>query len=271
MNKIQKGNRYGFELSCGCCAEATLFRSQKQLNDKPLHFCRKCAAAKGTYYAAIKNRVHHQDTNFFQRESLESYYWAGFIAADGYINEKSNYVSIKLTESDSHHLQKFLDVTQSSNTILNSNDITDIPFNKKPRKRIVIRNPNWVKILKDKFNLHQAKSLTHEPPNDKLWSIDQIKSYIIGYLDGDGTICFLGSDKYLKLGFIGTLEFLTWIKNHLITFYKIELKETCIQHKKNCPEKNVYELSVYCSKANKILTDLNKLPIYKLERKWNKL
>ena len=266
--EITKNNRKGFEIECSAC-KTKIFRTRRQFYSKPLHFCRSC----NTKYLNVfvhETSIHNQDNNFFLDRNLTSIYWAGFIAADGYINEKENYVSIKLKETDQKHLEKFLEVTNSTNNVLDSNDKTD-GQNKTPRKRIVISNKNWIQCLKQIFNIHQAKSLTHQPPDDSAWTDEERKAFIIGYLDGDGTICRIGKDRSLKLGFIGTLEFMTWVKNFLVNYYSIELKPTSIQHRKNCPNKNVYELNIYCSKANKILQDLKQLPIYKLERKWNRI
>lgn len=262
MKKLKKGNRWGFEIKCQTC-DSKLFRTQRQLNLRPQHFCRPCAASLASKAAAKVNKIHHQKEDFFSDNSLESFYWAGFIAADGCITDNGNALAIKLSEKDICQLEEFLKVTEATNNILNSGN--------EDRKRVVISNPTWTLNLKEKFNIGSVKSLTHEPPNTEDWTIDQIKAFIVGYADGDGTICYCGQDKYLKFGFIGTLKFLSWIKNFIVQEYQITLKDTAIQHKKNCPNKNVYELNIYCSKAKKVLSDLKQLPIYKLERKWSKV
>lgn len=269
MERIKKGSRWGFELGCSCCG-TTLFRTQKDLDSRPLHFCRTCAAAKATYMATGSTIKHSQNNSFFKETSLNTFYWAGFIAADGYVNEKKNYIQIKLTESDNIQLETFLGETNSSNQIFTAQDRSGFEGGKN-RYRIVIRNKDWVKDLKEKFNIVQCKSLTHEPPNTEGWTKEQTKAFIIGYLDGDGTICYIGTDKYLKLGFIGTFEFLNWIKDFITSEYEISLTDKSIQHKKTCVNKNVHELVVYGTKALKVLIDLKQLPIYKLERKWSKV
>jgi len=263
MKKIKKWDRWGFELKCSCCQKTSLFRTKRQLDKQQLHFCRPCAALKASYIARGVNTWKFQNSNFFNSPDLKSFYWAGFIAADGYIETKKNQVTLKLSEKDVCQLKQFIKDVGSNARVLNSG--------LENRKRVIITDEHWIYNLANTFNIHQAKSLNHLPPQDSFWTDDQKKAFIIGYLDGDGTICFCGKQKYLKLGFIGTKEFLTWIKNFLVHYYQISLKSTCIQHKKKCVGKNVYELTIYCSKAQKVLQDLKQLPIYKLERKWERV
>jgi hypothetical protein len=269
MERIKRGNNWGYEFKCGCC-ESKIFRTQAKLDSKPLHFCKTCTAAKACYYAAIKNKIHYQNNSFFKEQELKTFYWAGFIAADGYVNEKENYLQIRLSQKDAVLLEKFIKDTGASNSIF-KNHKEGSNETSLPRFRVVVNNKTWIEDLGKKFNVHQCKSLTHNPPDITSWSKEQIKAFIIGYADGDGTICYCGQDKYLKFSFIGTLEFLSWVKNFIVQEYQITLKDTAIQHKKNCLDKNVYELNIYCSKALKVLTDLKQLPIYKLERKWSKV
>lgn len=269
MERIKKNGKWGFELGCSCCG-TVLFRTQSNLDSKPLHFCRTCAAAKATYIATGSNTKHSQNNDFFKENSLETFYWAGFIAADGYVHKKGGYIQIKLTESDTIQLETFVKQSNSTNQIFTAQYKQGF-INGKNTNRIVIRNREWVKDLESRFNIDQCKSLTHVPPDIKNWSSEQIKAFIVGYLDGDGCICYCG--KCLKLSFVGTGEFLSWIKDFLVAEYEISLKETALQQKLKfkLENKNIFDLNIYGAKAKKVLDDLKQLPIYKLERKWIKI
>jgi hypothetical protein len=61
----------------------------------------------------IKNNIEYKkkikynsDDLFFDKDNEKSFYWAGFIAADGNISEKSDF-SLTLKISDVSHIEKF--------------------------------------------------------------------------------------------------------------------------------------------------------------------
>jgi hypothetical protein len=65
------------------------------------------------------------------------------------------------------------------------------------------------------FNIGPCKSLTLKPPEGL--NKTQTKAFITGYIDGDGSWYHTGSGnwKYLRLGVVGTEQFLNWMADYL--------------------------------------------------------
>lgn len=225
--------------------------------------CRKCASLINIEKAlAISTNQNQQDSNYFSSMTLQACYWAGFIAADGYINNEQGKLEISI--KDEGHLNKFKEDSLSTNKIeklvLNRGYLVGTT-----QERIRITNRKWLSDLENLFNIKSKKSLTHEAPNVSTWSTEQIKAFIVGYIDGDG--CITGFEKGDgQLNICGTVEFLTFIKDFFESTYNIKLSDKCIRE-----STKIHRLFLYCAKALKILTDLKQLPIYKLERKWCKV
>ena len=141
--------------------------------------------------------------NFFLSDTPESFYWAGFIAADGCLSlkrGKSKMLSIGLAEKDENHINKF---------------ITSVGFTGKInhsvcREKFKVSSVKiYSSILFDslgRFNLGTNKSLILSFP-DKMINNKLINHFMRGYFDGDGSIS-CGSDGQLKFGLRGTIDFL---------------------------------------------------------------
>lgn len=126
---------------------------------------------------------------------------------------------------------------------------------------------DWTRDLKDIYNIINKKSLTLEPPNIK--DEDIIKAFIIGYIDGDGTICFIGKNKYLKIGIVGTKSFLTWIKSYFDKW--IPNTKAKKQIGPNTYSPNIYEYVVYGKRAKELILLLKSVEVDKMKRKWDKI
>lgn len=114
----------------------------------------------------------------FDEYSEEACYWAGFLAADGNVDQKGR-VRIMLKYDDYSHLEKFKEFLQSTHTISSNTtkynrcsfeftsryicDILDINFNIVPNKTAIYTLPS----IPNKYFRH----------------------YVRGYFDGDGSIC----------------------------------------------------------------------------------
>jgi len=148
----------------------------------------------------IESRRKHHKINeaYFDNPNIEqSAYWAGFIAADGYIYNPSNCVRIELNIKDRQHLE-----------ILGNNigkNVTDYP--KHNSCKLTISSKKIVSKLQE-YNIIQNKSLTLQFPTniDK----DYIHHYIRGYIDGDGclydTYQIVGKKEFLQ-DMVNTLPF----------------------------------------------------------------
>lgn len=149
-------------------------------------------------------REFNANHSFFSKQTEESCYWAGFIAADGCIYENS--LIINLQSRDILHLEKL-------KKILNSNKIIKCKKRKKDKFWYVsfkIGSKELANDLLNNFNITPKKSLILEPPN--LINNELIRHFIRGYLDGDGCI---NNKKKNSVSFAGTRKFLQWIKENL--------------------------------------------------------
>lgn len=205
-------------------------------------------------------RQHKINDYFFEKPTMENCYWAGFIAADGTINP--NGVCLALQLSDGIHLEKFKEAIGWSGEI-------DYKIKTNKARIYVSGVPLWLYDLDTIFNIKPFKSFTLEPPN--LIEKEHILSYIVGYIDGDGSI-FINKNNwgyYLCLQISGTKKILEWMYPYLLMLVPIFNK-----HKKaRVHRSNGYpSLSFNGKRALYIINHLNNFyKGYKLERKWNKV
>lgn len=145
---------------------------------------------------------------FFERDTPESFYWAGFIAADGCITK--NQIAICLGNKDRSHLEKFKRAIKHSGKIRY--------YDQRPiRNSITVSLSISSKyIVNDliRFGIKPKKSLTYRFPE---WIInhEMLNHFVRGYCDGDG--CFFISKTSDAMGFKvrGTEEFLKILRNCL--------------------------------------------------------
>jgi hypothetical protein len=161
--------------------------------------------------------VHTCNDSFFSMDTPESFYWAGFIAADGCVklhSHKYKQLSIGLAVVDIDHLRKFKaaisfsgPVSTRSSTIdpscelsLTSSAIFDdlARFGIVPRKSLTLSFPRWL----------ETHHLVHH--------------FLRGYNDGDGSfyvprIAAGKTTKQLYVSVRGTKQFLTSFKTLLET------------------------------------------------------
>lgn len=178
-------------------------------------------------------------------DSVESSYWLGFLIADGHFN-KNKFITLNLQKKDIVHLnlfRKFLSLpTSDSQTISISDQVTFL-------------------YLTNLYEISSRK--TYNPCNlEKLKNNkDLFFSFIIGFIDGDGSI----NEK----GEIRIKCHSSWLKNMEDMLILITNND---YHK---PKINKEGLSVaYINKieiVKKIYMKINDLKIPYLKRKWSKI
>lgn len=194
--------------------------------------------------------VYTSDSNFFEGETAKSYYWAGFIAADGNIARKTRILTLGLARKDEHHLQQFKSDINFIGPI-RQGDTRGFGYSV-----MTVNNPKLVNTLQRKFNITPKKSLTLTFPT---LSKEFVNFFILGYIDGDGTIGLHKSrngNKVLRISMIGTKEFLEGVAKAL------DIK--CCLYKAG----NVYKLEYSNGNARKLFEGMYKLNAPKLSRKW---
>lgn len=142
----------------------------------------------------------------FMEINKESSYWAGFLAADGCVDEKGR-VRIYLQLSDSVHLEKFAKFVGSSHKINldGSRNRCSLEFTCEQMVADLL-----------KWNVVPRKSVEYCPPNN----LPFMKDFMRGYFDGDGTICESFSNANSKTstlyaGVACSYNFRDWFVHHL--------------------------------------------------------
>lgn len=117
-------------------------------------------------------------------DSLESFYWMGFLLADGYFSE--NGLGVSISSRDKCHLAKLCKLIQVNDikTFINHGSFSSDT----PMVQIKCDHRDVIRELRPKFDLHKAK--TYNPPDTLKYQFSNKQSIalIIGFLDGDGSI-----------------------------------------------------------------------------------
>lgn len=173
------------------------------------------------YNISYKKKIKYTcDEDFFSRDSEKSFYWAGFMAADGNIS-KQNDLLISVAEKDKEHLFKF------------KSDIkTDSPVRQHQKEKIInicgqkeslstnqykirFRSAKIANDLK-RFNIVPNKTKVYSLP-DWLLQHNLFKHFIRGYFDGDGWYSKSKISKGFRMSFglCGNKSVLELIRNYL--------------------------------------------------------
>ena len=151
------------------------------------------------------------DHSSFSSYSKESAYWAGFIAADGNVDDKSR-IRLMLKHDDLRHLQKY-------NTFLKSTYAIQENTTKYNRCAVEYTSYQIRSELESKYNIVPVKSLIIQPPTQLPEEL--IAHFIRGYFDGDGSVCESFSNRNSSTATFyatlvsGSLPFVKWLEAYL--------------------------------------------------------
>lgn len=148
-------------------------------------------------------------------DDLQSFYWIGFILADGSVYR--TYLSIKIQCTDIDFLKEFSRLTKSKISFGRRKDGDG--FSGKDFCKICVSHKEVVDKLKVKFNIKSNK--TYAPPDTSLWdfSKEQCLALIAGFIDGDGSIT--KNENFTNIdvsNHISWFSFHNWMKNVLFLF-----------------------------------------------------
>lgn len=158
-----------FILACPKCNNLREYKSYDAYFNavKKETVCRRCS----TQHSAKRK----SDCSILLNESNESYYWMGFILADGHITNNNRLV-VGLSIKDKEHLAR-LAVYLKSDIIEYKNKCT-----------LNIMDTESLSQIRTRFNINHNK--TYNPPNLDVFNIseDKLLSLFSGFIDGDGSI-----------------------------------------------------------------------------------
>jgi len=156
------------------------------------------------------------DISILLKETPESYYWMGFLMADGHFSDKR--ISLTISEQDLPHLMKFKKYVNSKNAITK--------LKKENCYRIKMTSVKDVKELKSKFKISSKK--TYKPCDFKhIKNKKLLFSLIVGLIDGDGSISKNKNWEAYQLSFTmhsSWVDSLNYIKTFLYTYFNEEDK-----------------------------------------------
>ena len=154
---------------CSKCGKIIEYKSYTAWHNanKANSECRSCSAKARTKRVA--------NLAVLLEDNLESYYWVGFLLADGSFNEGK--LTISLKKDDSEHLKKFGNFIKYTGTYGTS----------KVCETITCKDLDVVSELCKKFDIQKTK--TYNPPTTILkFSQEQNLAILAGFIDGDGCI-----------------------------------------------------------------------------------
>lgn len=120
-----------------------------------------------------KKLLNHE---FFSLNTKAANYWAGFLAADGWIEGNRNRVGLALKAEDIGHLEKFKCAVSSSHDIC--------PFMNNTAYRLRFNSEQMVQDLRKNFNITPAKTMTYTMPYFEENYL--MLEFLRGYIEGDG-------------------------------------------------------------------------------------
>jgi intein/homing endonuclease len=193
-------------------------------------------------YNKNNSRIYNCDDHLFKNNTEESFYLAGFIAADGSLQDRkySKILKISLSSLDSEHLEKIKKILKSNNPI----KIYKVKSNKLINKEASSAELQIVSnvIFDDlkKFNIVPNKTKIYSMP-DWLLNHPLLNHFLRGYFDGDGCVSYCGlgkkrNIKQLHFNILGTEKFINQYRGCLVR--KCDVNEVKIS-----PKSTIYSLS----------------------------
>lgn len=194
------------------------------------------------------NHIYQCNYDYFENiDSDEKAYWLGFLAADGcnYRRETNATILLNIHQKDLDHLIKF-QASLNSNIPIKNLIQNDGFSNNTPMSRFAINSMKMSKDL-EKLVIVPRKSLILKPPiiDEKYYL-----PFILGYFDGDGSICKLKQYNNYEWSIQGTKEMLNWINS--------VLQLDCKLRQRN-PNSNLNNYYISIGGTNKIYNILYKL------------
>ena len=204
-----------------------------------------------------KNEYCQSDTSILLLDNYISYYWIGFILADGHISQLYR-LYLTLSVKDTEHLKKINEYIKINNTIR---------ICKKPTGDTIgftCQDKFWISKIVQKFDIHHNK--TYNPPKYIPEDNFLFLSMLIGFIDGDGYIRY----QYKRKDCLSVIKlhssWLPWLKLVKNKLHSIGFKITQPRIN-NSGYAELHIIGTHILVYMKIFAIENKLPF--LNRKWD--
>jgi hypothetical protein len=232
--------------------------------------------------ASLPYRKCSYDYNFFSTPNITNSYYAGLVASDGSVSDKTNTLRISLKSDDAVILEQFrkdikwtgalkdfLDFPGANSVIKNKNTAT-------PTTLLCLSGAGQIMVdLETHYNIVPNKTLSLKPPTNL--SLVNSYAFIIGLIDGDGSVHLnkhtpskWGAECSLSISIAGTFEMMFWVKRLFDVIFSNEKRQNAEVTKQK--GSNVWLYRVGGNRTYKILKELQKVPTPTcLARKWDKI
>lgn len=192
---------------------------------------------------------HDSRGDYFEGQSLDVFYWAGFLAADGCITRDGR-LHLGVATKDINHLRSFMKAIDYSGPITKTHDGCFC--------MIRVRNDQLVYSLQKRFGITQRKTFTLQPPKCFNTHGQEI-AFAVGYIDGDGCI-HKNKEGRFELSCLGTLSITKWIRG--VFFPQLDT---------NISKRNrIYCFKITGRNAMDVIDKVRGMRLPYLRRKWRK-
>jgi|14BtaG_2_1085337.scaffolds.fasta_scaffold32169_2 hypothetical protein len=262
--------------SCGCAKLKHNLSNKKYgkwsiLNKKitkgrVIHWLARCECGREKYVSSYSLRAGKSkgcgcsDINhyYFNAINTETAYLAGFIGADGNLDDKRLRLRINLSNKDSEYLRKI-------SIIMDAEGLYKLA---KKTCHLEIYSSQIYKDLVNNFGLKPRKTFDLLPPLNL--SKEQRIAYMAGYIDGDGSIVDYHNEAgKLAIRIVGNKNILEYFKKVLESDLKMKIGK--LHPEKRSP--GIYTLVIGGKKCidlyHEVLKDVPRKMLMK--RKWFKL
>ena len=205
----------------------------------------------------INREKYKYDTNAFLEVTEQSSYVMGLLTADGFIKQNMYNCSLNLDNTDKYIVEMYKKVLKSNRPICLRKKVID----KKQVYSFDCNNPFVIENIK-LWNLKPRKSMNEEIPFLIKNNIDMLKYWIVGLIDGNGSIIL--SDKTLSIRILASKQ----IVEYLFNIINYECGICCGKIYKHKKYNNLYELNFYNRNCIDLYKWLGKAINLGLKRKW---
>lgn len=224
-------------------------------------------------YSTMRN----SNVDILLNDSVQTYYYIGLLFADGYFTNKK--IQLSQCMKNKNMVDRFAKYIGTKNIkIYNENKSVEILGKKTVRHGQVtcyVKNSKVIPMIKDKYDIQYEKykkSKTYNPPSlgvFKNMSDDLFLSFLIGFIDGDGSI--YKSKKRGRSMIITSHKnwnpILKYWVYRLQKIFKVKLNKKIISEYNSCIRMRWHNPFV----IDGLVEFIHKKNLYVCESKWNKI